>query len=629
MSHKEQRPYGLWDSPVRPEHLGAAIRFRDVAWDRDGRTLVWLEGRGADNVIVCQSRPDEAPRDLTTGYRVRAEVGYGGGEFTVAHGRVYFAEASGRLYVQDLAGGPPRPLTPAFGSPASPAVSADGRWVAYVHAYEGEDRLAVVDADGSQWPQVLASGADFYMQPAWHPRGRWLTWVEWDHPQMPWDGTRLQLGRLTHRADGLPRLREVTTVAGDVDTAAVQPTFSPDGRHLAYLSDEGGWSQLWLHDLESGKRRCLCADEADVGLPAWVQGVRVFTFSGDGSRLYFARTEGGPRRVYVLDVAGGGVETVPELAHLSSADQIVAAPRGQGLAFIGSSSQCPPRVMSLRRGRVYVHARSTDETLDPAAFSVPRPVSWTAEDGTAVHGLYYPPVSAAFQAQGPPPLLVDVHGGPTGQVRASFDAETQYFTTRGWAVLAVNYRGSTGCGRRYMEALRGNWGVYDVEDAVGGARHLAEEGLADAGRLVIAGGSAGGYTVLRALTVHPGFFRAGLCCYGIANLFALAADTHKFEARYLDSMLGPLPQAAEVYRERSPLFAADRLCDPVAIFQGADDEVVPRAQSDAIVESLRRRGVPHLHMVFEGEGHGWRRPETIDAYIRAVEGFLKEHVLFA
>lgn len=629
MSDKQRRPYGLWDSPVRAEHLSAATRFRDVQWDSDGQTLVWLEGRGADNVIVCQSSPDEAPRDLTTGFKVRAQVGYGGGEFAVAGGRLYFAEASGRLYAQDLAGGDPRPITPAFGSPASPTVSPDGRSVAYVHSYEGADRLAIVDSAGAQWPHVLVSGADFYMQPAWHPRGRYLAWVEWSHPQMPWDGSRLQLGQMSGRGDRLPRITGINTVAGDADTATAQPTFSPDGRSLAYLSDEGGWSQLWLCELESGECRCLCEDEVDVGLPAWVQGMRVFTFSPDSQRLYFSRTEGGLRRLCVLDVTGGAVEVVPELADLSQSEQLQAAPRGSALALVGGSSTCPNRVLSLRRKKVFIHARATGETTDPARLSTPGPVSWQAEDGTAVQGLYYPPASQTCHADGPPPLIVDIHGGPTSQVRSGFDAETQYFATRGYAILSVNYRGSTGCGRRYMEALRGNWGIFDVEDAVDGAQYLVDEGLADASRLVISGGSAGGYTVLRALTMRPGFFRAGVCCYGISNLFALATDTHKFEARYLDSMLGPLPAAAEVYRQRSPLFNADQLRDPVAVFQGADDEVVPQAQSDAIVESLRRRGVPHLYMVFENEGHGWRRPETIDAYIRAVEGFLKEHVLFA
>jgi len=440
VSPTQVRPYGLWDSPVQPEHLSAATRFRDVAWDSDGQTLLWLEGRGADNVIVCQARPDEAPRDLTTGYSVRARVGYGGGEFTAANGRLYFAEASGRLFVQELSGGAPRPLTPAFGSPASPVVSPDTRWVAYVHSYEGTDCLAAVDAEGAQWPQTLATGADFYMQPAWHPRGKWLAWVEWDHPQMPWDGTRLQLGQLARSRGRPPAVERTLTLAGGPDTCAVQPTFSPDGRLLAYLSDEGGWSQLWLHDLDSGERRCLCEDEADIGVPAWVQGVRVFAFGSDSRRIYFARTEGGPRRARVVDLDSGAVEPLPELEHLSQVEQITAAPRGTALAFIGGSSQCPPRVMSLRRGRPYVHARATGETIDADLLAAPRTVAWQADDGTTVQGLYYPPTSRTCRAEGPPPLLVDVHGGPTGQVRASFDAETQHLATRGYAVLAVNYR---------------------------------------------------------------------------------------------------------------------------------------------------------------------------------------------
>jgi dipeptidyl aminopeptidase/acylaminoacyl peptidase len=360
-----------------------------------------------------------------------------------------------------------------------------------------------------------------------------------------------------------------------------------------------------------------------------VQGIRVISFSADGRWLYFTRTEDGQRLARRLEMGTGQVSAVPELEEYTHVEQLTAAPRGDGLAAVGSSSTCPSRILSVRRGRVYVHARSTGEDLSADALSWPRPVSWRAEDGTEVHGLHYPPSSEAFGGEGLPPLIVEIHGGPTGQVRTSFDTEVQYLATRGYAVLAVNYRGSTGCGRQYMEALRGQWGILDVEDAIGGAQHLVEQGLADPDRLVIMGGSAGGYTVLRAMTCRPGFFRAGLCCYGISNLFSLASDTHKFEARYLDSLLGPLPEAAGVYRDRSPLFCADQLRDPVAIFQGEDDEVVPRSQSDAIAESLACRDVPHVYCVYEGEGHGWRRPETLQAYIRSVEAFLKEHVLFA
>jgi len=629
MASRELRQFGLWESPLQPRHLTGAVRFRGLAWDSDGRTLVWLEGRGADNVIVCQPQADEAPRDLTTGIPVRAQVGYGGGEFTVARGQLYFVEASGRLYTQALAGGASRPITPAFGKPASPTVSPDGRWLVYVHHGDGDDRLAIVDTDGRHWPRSLASGADFYMQPAWHPRGRELAWIEWDHPQMPWDGSRLVLGRIRSSAHGLPSLRETTVLAGGADTSVSQPAFSPDGRLLAFLSDQRGWSNLWLHDLETGQCRCLVEEDDDIGAPAWVQGMRFFGFGDGGRRIYFARTRGGSRRLHSCAVADGEVSPVAELSALSSVEQLSVRPRGKGVACIGSSSQQSARILSLRRNRVFTHARSTGETVDPEALSVPGPVTWEAANGTAVHGLYYPPSSPAYEGSGRPPLIVDVHGGPTSHAGAGFDAQIQYFATRGYAVLAVNYRGSSGYGRRYMESLRGNWGLYDVEDAIGGARHLVEAGLVDPRRLVIMGGSAGGYTVLRALSTEPGFFRAGVCSYGISNLFALAADTHKFEARYLDSLLGPLPEAADLYRQRSPLFGADQLCDPVAIFQGADDEVVPRAQSDAIVESLRRRHVPHVYRVFEGEGHGWRKPETIEAFVRTVESFLKEHVLFA
>ena len=629
MASRERRQFGLWDSPIQAHHLTGAVRFRDVAWDSDGHTLVWLEGRGADNVIVGQTQSDEAPRDLTTGIPVRAQVGYGGGEFAVSRGQLYFVAASGRIYTQALVGGKPRPITPAFGKPASPTVSPNSRWLAYVHHGDGDDRLAIVDTEGTYWPQSLASGADFYMQPAWHPRGHDLAWIEWDHPQMPWDGSRLVLGKLRLSAHGLPSLRESTVLAGDVDTSVSQPTFSPDGRLLAYLSDQRGWSNLWIHYLESGQGRCLMEDNFDIATPAWVQGMRFYSFSSDSRQIYFARTQEGSRRLHCCTVESGEVTPVAELSAFTAVEQIAACSRGNGLACIGSSSRRSARVLSRRRGRILTHARSTGEMVDPEALSGPGAVTWKAEDGTVIHGLYYPPANPAFDGPGRPPLIVDVHGGPTGNAGAGYDAEIQYFATRGYAILSVDYRGSTGYGRRYMESLKGNWGVFDVEDAIGGARHLVDAGLVDPDRLVIMGGSAGGYTVLRALAAEPGFFKAGVCSYGISNLFSLAAETHKFEARYMDSLLGPLPEAAATYRERSPLFAADRLRDPIAIFQGTDDEVVPRDQSDAIVESLRQRHVPHVYHVFEGEGHGWRKPETVEAYVQAVESFLKEHVLFA
>jgi dipeptidyl aminopeptidase/acylaminoacyl peptidase len=286
-------------------------------------------------------------------------------------------------------------------------------------------------------------------------------------------------------------------------------------------------------------------------------------------------------------------------------------------------------VVTWEDGRFRIHRFASAERIPPEALSFPQPIQWRAPDGTAVHGLYYPPASPEVRGVGLPPALISIHGGPTSQRVMSYNADAQFFATRGFAYLEVNYRGSTGYGRSYRDALKGKWGLLDVEDAVGGARALAEQGLADPQRQVIIGGSAGGYTVLNALIRHPGFFRAGVCLFGVTNLFTLAAETHKFEAHYLDSLVGPLPEAAERYREWSPIFHADRIRDPVAIFQGEEDRVVPPSQAEAIVEALRRRGVPHFYRLYPGEGHGWRRAETIARFYREVLEFLRQHVLFA
>ena len=630
---KRSMQFGLWPSPVTPQSLAEGIRLSDVAWDSDGETLVWLEGRSDRGVLVCLPAGEEAPRDLTTTLSVRARVGYGGGDFGVSGGWAYFSEAGGRLYRQSLGGGAAEPLTPAFGYAASPAVSPDRRWVVFVHAYEDVDCLAIVDAEGGTWPKKLALGADFYMQPCWHPLGNRIAWVEWNHPQMPWDGTLLKTANVPTGSDGVPRLEDIRTLAGGETTAVFQPAFSPDGRHLAYVSNATGWSNLYLYDLHDDRHRMLTADGADVGQPAWQQGGRTHGFAHDGNALYYVRNEAGFRRLWRHDLQThttseiqGGLETYTYL------EQPAVSPTRNALACIASSSTVPARIITLPLAEspqtARVRKRSASESVPEQEFSRPRSVSWPTAGGTTVHGLFYPPSSAHYEGIGLPPAIIYIHGGPTSQAVTSFHPATQFFTTRGYAVLQVNYRGSTGYGRDYTNALNGTWGVYDVEDAVSGAGYLAEKGWVDGGKLVIMGGSAGGYTVLQALVNRAGFFKAGISMYGVSELFALVATTHKFEARYLDRLIGPLPQAAGLYRERSPLFAADAIRDPVAVFQGEIDQVVPKAQSDAIVSSLVSRGVPHVYHVYAGEGHGWRRTDTITHFYGAVEEFLRQHVLF-
>jgi dipeptidyl aminopeptidase/acylaminoacyl peptidase len=629
---KAMRPYGLWTSPIGPHDMAGATRLGDVAWDSDGETLVWSEGRGDQGILVAQTGTD-APRDLTVGMSVRARVGYGGGDFGVAGGHVYFAEASsGRLYRQPLAAGAARPITPAFGHAAAPTISPDGRWILYVHSDEGADRLAIVDVEGRHWPRIVAAGAEFYMQPRWSPDGTRVAWIQWHHPQMPWDGTELYLAPVQFPADDsvLPSLTEARPIAGDHETAIFGPEFAPDGRSLAYISDESGWENLYLYALETGARRALTTDTVDIGQPAWAQGMRAFAFSPKGEGIVFLRNEGGFRRTWVADLTKGTTQPLPFLPEYTWFEQPAWSATSGRLALIGSSSTIPPRIVTTdHHGNApQVRARSAAERVPQAALATPRALSWTTEGGTTAHGLYYPPTSETWTGTGVPPAIVRVHGGPTGATTTAYNAAAQFFATRGYAVLEVNHRGSTGYGRDYLRALREQWGVADIDDTAAGARYLAAEGLADGERLVIMGGSAGGYTVLQTLVTHPGLFKAALCLYGIANLFTLAADTHKFEARYLDSLVGPLPETRERYRERSPIYHADRIADPVAIFQGAIDPVVPPAQSELIVAALRRRGVPHEYHVYEGEGHGWRKRETIATFWTTVERFLQEYVLF-
>ena len=636
---KNRRAYGLWDSPLSPRRMAGSLRINSALWDESG-ALVWLETRAGRGTLVVQTTASEAPRDLNGEYSVRAKVGYGGGDFTVGRGQVFFVQAaSGRIYRQPVGAGQARPLTPAFGQSASPRLSPDGKWLLFVNTYEGQDSLGIVDTQGKQWPGRLVAGDDFYMQPAWHPDGTRIAWIAWNHPNMPWDGTFLRLGKLVFPQNGLPLLGEVVAVTGDENTSIFQPEFSPDGRYLAYASDLSGWWHLYLYDLASGETRLLTEGEAEHGLPGWIQGMRTYGFSPDGKRLYFIRNLKAFASLWRAELASGRLEQLEIPPEYHWLEMISVSPADGQIALVASGGCTPTRLIvrtpdqpggntNRPDGSTRVVRRSDPEDVPMQAYSPSQAITWPGMDGGEVHGLYYEPYSETFEGVGLPPLMVLVHGGPTSQRNASFDVEAQYFASRGYAVLQVNHRGSSGYGRAYRNMLRGNWGIYDVQDSVSGARRLAETGRVDGSRMVIMGGSAGGFTVLKALEDYPGFFKAGVNLYGVSNQFDfIVGGTHKFEERYNDTMLGPFPEAAQVYRERSPIFFVDQIQDPIAVFQGEDDIVVPRRHSDEVVKSLQRRGVPYIYHLYPGEGHGFSKPETIEHYYTEVEKFLNQYVI--
>lgn len=617
MPEKEKLPYGLWPSSISPAALSLRPRLEDVQYDSDGETLVWLEKRAGQGVLVAR-RQGDAPRDLTVGIKVGAGVGYGGGDFTVRNGTLVFV-SDGRVYRMPLTGGSPQPLTPAFGDCASPVLSPDGSKILYVHSYEHADCLAMVDAQGSNFPVKLAQGADFYMQPVWHPGSQYIAWIEWDHPQMPWDGTRL----ITARLDGTA-LVDIRQVAGDADIPTFQPEFSPDGHSMSYIAQDGEWDRLYVIDLTNGQKRTLARDLALLP-PGWSQGMRMYAWSSDSAHLFYQRNERGVRSLWAVEVASGSTDKL-EVSPYTWMEQISSG-AGNSLTFFASSPQIPDRIVTWENGSMHVERYTESGAITLENLPTCQPITWQAPDGTDVHGLYYPPVANQFASDALPPAIVHIHGGPTSAAVAEFNTDAAFFTTRGYGWLEVNHRGSTGYGRSYMLAMRQKWGLLDVEDAVGGAQALGALGLADPKRLVIMGGSAGGYTVLNVLVRHAGVFKAGVCLYGLSNLFI--TETHKFEERYNDSMIGILPQDAERFRAWSPVYHADQIRDPVAVFQGAEDKVVTPDHAEQIVAALRANHVPHIYKVYEGEGHGWRKTETIADFYSTVEKFLQQYVLFA
>ncbi len=625
-SSKKEAPFGQWPSPVTAAAAGQKLRLEEVQFDSTGAFILWVEGRSGTGVLVRQ-QSGNARCDITSPeISVRGGIGYGGGEFTTHNGKVIFAEKNGRLFSVMLDHGSPFPITPPFGSFADPQVSPDGQWVMCVFSDGKMDLLSLVDSAGGEWPQQLVKGSDFYMSPRWHPGGKIIAWIEWDHPNMPWDGTRLMLGRLEGNP---PRLIDSHSVAGDDDRPVCQPEFSSDGRYLSYLVSNGEWEDLVLLELQTGESRVLVkGDGFHLSQPAWVQGLRYYGWSNENDEILYVRNEGGFASLWRVCIEDGETTRI-ETGPYTWLTQLSVSPVEKACAMLASAPGIPPRVIRWDESGLTTIAYSDSERLPADFYPAIAPLQWKAQDGSPVFGNFYPPTNPGYFANGLPPAIIYIHGGPTSEQPATFSAERLYFTSRGYAWLDVNYRGSSGYGRTYLRALRQHWGEFDVEDAASGARALIDNGLADPKKLIIRGGSAGGYTVLNSLIHHPGLFKAGICLYGVSNLFTVVQDTHKFEARYSDSMVGPLPETADRYHAWSPVFHAGKIQDAMAVFQGSIDRVVPPSQSEEIVNALRSRGIPLIYKVYEGEGHGFRKQETLADYYFEVERFLQQFVLFA
>lgn len=596
-------PYGTWISPISSEWLTLSQkRYGTIVLD--GNTIYWDELRPSENgrSVVVQLSQGGEKRDMTPdNFSVRTRVHeYGGAPFTVHEGKIYFVnDKDQRIYLDG------QPLT------------EPGTRFADLHVYppylvavgekDGENFLACLHLPTKKWKKI-AEGKDFYASPAFSPDGTQLAFLTWDHPQMPWDGTELMLADFKNGT-----LSHVQKIAGGATESIFEPAWSPS-IVLHFVSDKTGWWNLYRWN---GKLEPLCKQPAEFGLPQWNFGMSTYAFAGD--RIIAAFIKDGAWSL------GLSPDFKPLDLPWTFFTQVRATPKFA--VFIAGSS--------LQDKAIYKYDFATKKTslishnvhphLDPGYISEPEFLTYPSSGGRKAHAFYYPPKNKDFEATPGtlPPLVVMTHGGPTAATSHTFDLKVQYWTSRGIAVLDVDYGGSTGYGRPYREKLKGNWGIVDIEDCQAGAEYLVHLGKADPRKLAIRGGSAGGYTTLAALTFGK-TFTVGASYYGVSDLTALAEETHKFESRYLDSLVGPYPHQKKLYEERSPLFNSGQLNCPVIFFQGAEDLVVPLSQAEKMYEALKKRGILTELVVYEGEQHGFRKAQNIrDSLEKELAFYLK------
>ena len=587
-------------------------RSRVVAepqWSPDGSHLAWVEGHGGRaDVVVAPADASAPPMVVTADVAVAPVAAYGGGAYCWAGpADLAVATAEGHLVVVPATGGPPRVLS-RDGRASAPAATRDGSRIAFVLERDDSCDLAVVPADASAWPVRASHGADYSWDPSWHPDGQRLAWHEWDLTGMSWDASRVVVAG----ADGSDR----TVVAGGDDVSVGQPRFGPDGS-LGFVSDESGWWNVWALRPDGGEARPVLAEEREHAEPAWGPGQRSFSWAPDGRAVAINRNEDGFGRLVVAPTDGGGPTELSKGWHHA----LDWGPAGIACVRSGARTPATVTVLDPGGGRREV-ARGPAGGFEAAGLVEPEPVTWAGKDRGAVHGLLYRP-----RTEGVPPLLVDVHGGPTGQHTAMWNARVQFFVHRGWAVLAPNHRGSTGHGRAYMLELAEDWGRVDVDDTVAAIRAAGRNGWGDPARVAVMGGSAGGLTVLLVCAAHSELVRAGVSLYGVTDLRELAATTHRFESRYLDRIVGLEAEAPDRYRERSPVTHAASITSPLLVLQGAADKVVPPEQARALVNAVREGGGTVEYHEYEEEGHGFSRPETIADALNRTDAFLRRWVL--
>ncbi|HEX4493837.1 MAG TPA: S9 family peptidase [Acidimicrobiia bacterium] len=604
--------------PITAAMLARSHGVGEPRWSPAGAALAWLDSwNGRTDIVVAPADGSEAPRVITADFAVTPAGAYGGGGYCwVTDDLLAVAGANGHLAIVDANGGVVRVVSDR-GAAFAPAASPDGTRVAFSLETDAACDIAVVPVDGEQWPRKLSQRADYAWDADWSADGRTLAWHEWDLDEMSWDASRIAMKAVD--GEGAPAI-----VAGGHDEGVGQPRFSPDGAHLAFVSDRGDVARIWVARATGREPRLLHDEPHEHAGPAWGPGQRTYAWAPDGTAIAYCRNEQGFGRLVVKTT-----DDRSEPKELGKAwHSGIGWNAHRGIVAVRAGARTPSTVVVVdpQTGERRAVARGPVGGFEAAGLVEPEAVEWKSGRAT-VRGLLYRPERSALAPRQPPPLYVHIHGGPTSQVEAGWNPRIAYWVSRGWVVLAPNYRGSTGYGREYAQGLREEWGVVDVADTAAGIRHAIKEAWCDPHRVAVVGGSAGGMTVLLLCALHGDVVRAGVSLFGVTDLFELARTTHRFESRYLDALIGKLPATADRYRDRSPITHAHEITVPVLVLQGDEDKAVPKAQADAMVDAMRRAGAPVEYHVYAGEGHGFRKLENVIDEIDRTEAFLTKWVL--
>jgi len=595
-------------------------RVNDIHYSLDGNSIFYTtttDGKGELFKITVTGEEKKLSRDLN----VRGTVGYGGGNFDVSEHLVVVSEKSGDIFKINLKTDQQiAQITSSNSRTSSPKISPDEKWVLYVYSQNEINGIGITATHGLTWPKQLIMGSDFYMHPTWHPDGERIAWVEWDHPYMPWDASRIKIGLV----GGMQlKLFKENYIDGKLDASANQPQFSPDGKWLSYIKRNGDWDDLILYNLDTHtKKSVIKGNGFHLRMPDWIQGLRSYHWTSDSSTIYFIKYHQGTASLAKVDVTTSMLESI-DISPYTWASQIIVSRTSNEIMFIGSSKREINQIIRISNSKILpkLFRSNHPQKFIPEA----REISFSTDDDSMVYAWYYPPLKQKNQGD-LPPCILNIHSGPTSVKHSGFSLDTAFFTSRGFAIVHLNYRGSVTFGYDYQYALRRKWGEVEIQDAVHLIDDLKKQNLVDLEKLAVMGSSAGGFSVLNLLIKFPGLFKAGICSYAVSDLVDDAQYTHKFERYYHQFLTGDFKTEYDRFVNRSPISHLGEIKDPVALFHGSEDKVVSPNQSQKIFNALNKRNIPCILRLYEGEGHGFRKQENIEDYYNTVIVFLKKYL---